>query len=189
VDGLEGLSIGNLATAIGMSKSGLYAHFGSKQELQLATLREAARIFTDEVIRPAAAAPPGVGQVWRLCERYLEYSRGRVFPGGCFFYEVIAEFDARPGPVHEAVLDTQRGWTAHVEDTLAVALAVGELSTETDVPQLAFELIALMETANSFSVMHDDLTIAYDRARTGIEARLRAAAVDVSLVPRGPRAA
>jgi AcrR family transcriptional regulator len=85
VEGLEGLSIGNLAAAIGMSKSGLYAHFGSKEELQLATVAEAERILAEEVVQPALAARPGLGQLAAACEAFFSYVERRVFPGGCFF--------------------------------------------------------------------------------------------------------
>src|SRR5947209_15401958 len=84
VDGLEGLSIGNLAAALGVSKSGLHAHFGSKQELQLATVAEAARIFDEEVVQPALAAPPGLGQLTAVCEAFFEHLERHTFPGGCF---------------------------------------------------------------------------------------------------------
>ncbi|MCX5051750.1 TetR/AcrR family transcriptional regulator [Streptomyces sp. NBC_00201] len=186
VEGLEALSVGRLATELRLSKSGVFALFGSKEELQLATVREAARIFTERVIRPAEKEAAGVGRVWRLCELWLEYSRGRVFPGGCFFYEVIAEFDARSGSVHDAVVRAQRDWTALVERTIAGACDAGELRADTDVPQLAFELVALMETANVVSVLHDEES-AYLRARVGVTARLRSAAVDPGRVPQVPR--
>ena len=97
VDGLEGLSIGNLAAAIGMSKSGLYAHFGSKEELQLATVDEAERILTEEVIRPALAARPGLGQLAAACEAFFSYVERRVFPGGCFFAATSLEMGTAPG--------------------------------------------------------------------------------------------
>jgi AcrR family transcriptional regulator len=185
VEGLEALSVGRLATELQLSKSGVFALFGSKQELQLATLREAARIYTEKVIRPAAEVPAGVSRLWRLCELWLDYSRGRVFPGGCFFYEVIAEFDARSGPVHDAVVGAQRDWTAFVERTAAEARDAGELRSDTDIPQLAFELVALMETSNAVSVLHGEET-AYRRARIGIAARLRCAATDPSSAPQVP---
>jgi AcrR family transcriptional regulator len=110
VDGLEGLSIGNLAAAIGMSKSGLYAHFGSKQELQLATVQEAGRIFADEVVQPALAAPAGLAQLAAVCEAFFEHLRRRTFPGGCFFAGAALEMGARPGPVEEAVAAFQSGF-------------------------------------------------------------------------------
>jgi AcrR family transcriptional regulator len=103
VDGLEGLSIGNLAAAIGMSKSGLYAHFGSKQELQLATVQEAARIFADEVVRPAMAAPAGLAQLAAVCEAFFEHLERRTFPGGCFMASAALEMGTRPGPVKELI--------------------------------------------------------------------------------------
>jgi AcrR family transcriptional regulator len=185
VEGLEALSVGRLATELQLSKSGVFALFGSKQELQLATVREAARIYTERVIRPAAEVPAGVGRLWRLCDLWLEYSRGRVFPGGCFFYGVIAEFDARSGPVHDAMVGAQRDWTALVERTITEARDAGELRTDTDIPQLAFELVALMETSNAVAVLHDEET-AYRRARVGIAARLRCAATEPSTAPQVP---
>ncbi|MCX5424422.1 TetR/AcrR family transcriptional regulator [Streptomyces sp. NBC_00078] len=186
VEGLEALSVGRLATELQLSKSGVFALFGSKEELQLATVREAGRIFTERVIRPAEQEAAGIGRVWRLCELWLEYSRGRVFPGGCFFYEVIAEFDARSGSVHDAVVRAQRDWTALVERAIAGACDAGELRADTDVPQLAFELVALMETANMVSVLHDEES-AYRRARVGVAARLRSAAVAPGSVPQVPQ--
>ena len=101
VDGLEGLSIGHLAAAIGMSKSGLYAHFGSKQELQLATVEEAGRIFAEEVVQPALAAPAGLAQLAAVCEAFFDHLRRRTFPGGCFFAGAALEMGTRPGPVKE----------------------------------------------------------------------------------------
>ncbi|WP_329333549.1 TetR family transcriptional regulator [Streptomyces sp. NBC_00663] len=184
VEGLEALSVGRLATELGLSKSGVFALFGSKQELQLATVREASRVFVGEVVEPAAAVPAGIGRLWRLCEAWLDYSERRVFPGGCFFYGVLAEFDAREGAVHDALVETQRYWTGHVEERIAEARTAGELRADTDAGQLAFELIALMESANALSVLHGE-TAVYRRARVGIAARLRAVAVDGESVPRG----
>ncbi|GHE01471.1 TetR/AcrR family transcriptional regulator [Streptomyces alanosinicus] len=185
VEGLEALTVGRLATELELSKSGVFALFGSKQELQLATVREAVRIFTERVIRPAAETPAGLGRVCRLCALWLEYSHGRVFPGGCFFYGAMAEFDARTGPVHDAVVRAQRDWSAHVELTIEEARTAGELRAGTDVPQLAFELVALLETANALSVLHDEESV-YRRARTGIAERLRAAAADGVPLPQVP---
>src|SRR5881628_977116 len=111
VDGLEGLSIGNLAAAIGMSKSGLYAHFGTKLELQLATVGEAERILAEEVVQPALAARPGLGQLAAVCEAFFSYVERRVFPGGCFFAATALEMGARPGPVRDRVAAIQSGFT------------------------------------------------------------------------------
>src|SRR5881394_3994158 len=101
VEGLEGLSIGGLAKALGISKSGLYAHFGSKQELQLATVDEAERIFDAEVIEPAVAAAPGLAQLVALCDAFFDHLLRHTFPGGCFFAGAVLEMGTRPGPVKE----------------------------------------------------------------------------------------
>src|SRR6476646_7600815 len=98
-EGLEPLSIARLAEATGMSKSGLFAHFGSKEELQLATVDHAAALFVDEVIAPARSAPRGVARVWTLCDNMVDYSERQVFPGGCFFASTSFEFNNKPGPV------------------------------------------------------------------------------------------
>src|ERR1043166_3434313 len=99
VDGLEGLSIGNLAAAIGMSKSGLYAHFGSKQELQLATVDEASRILQEEVVQAALAAPPGLERLVAVCDAFSDYVERRLPPSGCFYAAAALEMGTRPGPV------------------------------------------------------------------------------------------
>src|SRR5215472_10353399 len=109
VEGLEGLSIGHLAAAIGISKSGLYAHFGSKLELQLATVEEAEGIFDAEVVQPALAARPGLARLVAMCEAYFDYLQRRVFPGGCFFAATALEMGTRPGPVKERVAAVQSG--------------------------------------------------------------------------------
>src|SRR5690606_23488444 len=98
VEGLEGLSLGRLAQETGMSKSGLFAHFGSKEELQLATVDWAEEVFHAEVVDPALARPPGLERLWTLCDRFLRHVEDAVFPGGCFFASAAAELDTRPGP-------------------------------------------------------------------------------------------
>ncbi|TDC74342.1 TetR/AcrR family transcriptional regulator [Streptomyces hainanensis] len=181
VEGLEGLSIGRIATELGLSKSGVFALFGSKEELQLATVRAARAVFADRVARPAAAVPPGVGRIWRLCAAYLEYSRTRVFSGGCFFTTVAAEFGARSGPVRDAVAAARVEWCDHVTGIVEEARVAGALRADTNADQLAFEFMALLEMANADSALHRD-DRSYDRAAAGVEARLRAAATDPALV-------
>jgi AcrR family transcriptional regulator len=177
VEGLDGLSIGRIATELGLSKSGVFALFGSKEELQLATIRAARSVFADQVVRPARETEAGLPRVWRLCEGYLEYSRSRIFPGGCFFSAVSAEFSARRGAVHEAVAAARVEWLTFVEGVIEEAREAGELRAEPDARQLAFELMALMEMANSESALHGDDS-GYDRAAAGILTRLRAGAAD-----------
>ncbi|MGW0808207.1 TetR/AcrR family transcriptional regulator [Nonomuraea sp. NPDC002799] len=170
-EGLQGLSIGRLAGNLGMSKSGLFGHFGSKEELQLATIRTAMGIYMEEVIQPALAVPPGLDRVRRLCESWLSYSQRRVFPGGCFFFSVTAEFDAQPGRVRDAIAVAGLDWNRLVARTVEDARQLHELTDDTDPDQLAFELIAFMETANAISLLHD-APLAYERSRAAIRTRL-----------------
>lgn len=182
VEGLSGLSLGRLASELELSKSGVFALFGSKEELQLATIRAAARIYFDHVVVPAQAEPPGIGRVLTMAECWINYSAERVFPGGCFFHSVSAEFDARQGPVRDAIAQARREWIGFVERTIEEARAAGQLRPDTDVPQLAFEILSFLETANADSVLHDD-SASYGRARAATRARLRGCATDPGLVP------
>ena len=156
VDGLEGLSIGHLAAAIGMSKSGLYAHFGSKQELQLATVEEAERIFQAEVVQPALVARPGLAQLVAVCEAFFDYVQRRIFPGGCFFAATALEMGTRPGPVKERVAAIQSGFAALLRAFAATALEQHELPAREDPARLAFELHAILLAADTKFVLHDD---------------------------------
>ncbi|MEU1618030.1 TetR/AcrR family transcriptional regulator [Streptomyces sp. NPDC005722] len=174
-EGLEGLSLGRLASELGLSKSGVFALFGSKEELQLATVRAAREVYVRQIVEPSRELPAGLARVWRLCGSYLDHSRRRVFPGGCFLFAVSAEFGARRGPVHDAVAQARLEWTTYVEITLEKARRAGQLRADADVPLLAFELIALMDSGNLQSVLFDDAG-AYTRAGTAILDRLRAAA-------------
>jgi AcrR family transcriptional regulator len=171
VDGLEGLSIGNLAAAIGMSKSGLYAHFGTKQELQLATVDEAERILTEEVIQPALAASPGLGQLAAACEAFFSYVERRVFPGGCFFAATALEMGARPGPVKDRVAAIQSGFTALLRSFAVTALDQHELPDREDPDRLAFELHAILLGADTKNVLNDDPAV-LDLARQVVRQRL-----------------
>jgi AcrR family transcriptional regulator len=159
IDGLEGLSIGHLAAATGMSKSGLYAHFGSKQELQLATVEEAGRILDEEVVQPALAAAPGLAQLVAVCEAFFDYLRRRVFPGGCFFAAAALEMGTRPGPVKERVAALQAGFAALIRGFAATALEQHELPAREDPDRLAFELHGIMLAADTSFVLHDDPTV------------------------------
>src|SRR5690348_2728199 len=156
IDGLEGLSIGDLATATGISKSGLYAHFGSKQELQLATVEEAERIFDGEVVQPALAARPGRAQLAAACEAYFSYLQRRVFPGGCFFAVTALEMGTHPGPVRDRVAAIQSGFTALLRSFAATALEQHVLPALEDPDRLAFELHAILLAADTKLVLLDD---------------------------------
>ena len=110
--GLEGLSIGELAQHIGMSKSGLYAHFKSKEELELATIETAAEIFSQDVLAPVSGSPGGLARVRALSEAFLGHLQRRVFPGGCFFATVSAQLASRPGRARDRVMEVQQRWLA-----------------------------------------------------------------------------
>jgi AcrR family transcriptional regulator len=171
VEGLEGLSIGRLAEHIGMSKSGLYAHFGSKEELQLATIATAAEIFRDDVVLPTETVEAPLARLEALCESFLSHLERRVFPGGCFFASAAAEFDTHPGPVKEEVASFLRGWLATLEELAARAQKEGYLDATEDPAQLAFELDAYLLMANMGYLLHSD-PLTLQRARAAIQARV-----------------
>jgi AcrR family transcriptional regulator len=171
VEGLEGLSIGRLAEHIGMSKSGLYAHFGSKEELQLATIATAAEIFRDDVVLPTETVEAPLARLEALCESFLSHLERRVFPGGCFFASAAAEFDTHPGPVKEEVASFLRGWLATLEELAARAQQDGSLDTAEDPAQLVFELDAYLLMANMAYLLHND-PLTLQRARAAIQARV-----------------
>ena len=177
VEGLEGLTIGRLATELGISKSGLFAHFGSKEELQLATIDAAKRRFVDHVIRPSRALPRGRERLERLLGDLIAYFRGEVFPGGCFFETVKAEFDSRPeSPVRAVVIEDVREFLALLIKEVAKAQEAGDVDPGVDPEQLAFELDALAVAANQrFQLLRDPA--AFEHARAAIAARLDALAV------------
>ena len=171
-EGLEEVSLQRLADDLGISKSGLFAHFGSKEELHLATIDEAARVFTDEVIRPALKEPRGVGRVLALSSSWLSYLERGVFPGGCFFWAVAEEYDSRrPGRVRDSVLEKKAYWSYSLERAVRDAQETGEIDPGVDPAQLAWELDSLMGGANS-GFKSGDGAQAVERARTAIKDRL-----------------
>ena len=175
VEGIEGLSIGDLAEAVGMSKSGLFAHFRSKEELQLATIETADAIFRAEVVGPALAIGPGLSRLRALCEAFLRYLADGIFPGGCFFASVAAEIDTHPGPVRDRALALVADWFGQLEAAVRSAQAEGTVDASEDATQLAFELDAYLLLANAQFVATRDPE-ALGRARTAIDRRLAAAA-------------
>lgn len=174
VDGLGGLSISRLADAVGMSKSGLFAHFGSKEELQLATVERATTLFDEQVIEPASDAASGLERLRGLVGGYLRYVEVDNFPGGCFFSSVLAEVDMQPGPVRDRLVLFLDDWLARLEAAVRDAQAEGSIDSEEDPGQLAFEVEALLLFANAqYVVVRTQVPI--ERARRAIERRLVAA--------------
>lgn len=179
-EGLEGLTIGRLASELSMSKSGLFAHFGSKEELQLATVEAARAVFVREVVGPAFKAEKGLARLWSLCDVWLAYVRREVFRGGCFFAAAAAEFDGRPGAVRDRVAEIMKEWLALLRRSITEAQAAGQLGPEADPAQLSFELNALEMGANWAFQLHGDRQ-AFARARLGVLERLRSHATPVGL--------
>jgi AcrR family transcriptional regulator len=148
VEGLEGLTIGGLADEAEMRKSSVFSLFGSKEELQLATLDAAAEQFVAEVWERAAGERPGLPRLLALCESWLDYHRREVMPGGCFLTTATVEYDARPGPLRDATAKTMRRWLRALEREAAVAIEAGDLPADTDPADVAFELNALAAAAS-----------------------------------------
>ena len=171
VGGLDGLSIGGLASEVSMSKSGIAGLFGSKEDLQLAAIAAAAEIFQERVIAPALKTPAGLERLRALVDAWIDYSESRVFSGGCFFAAAAAEYRARPGVVRDAIAAQMRRWNEFIAGAVGRAMATGELPADTDPPQLAFEISALLDAANDASLLHDSAA-PYARARTAIDALL-----------------
>jgi AcrR family transcriptional regulator len=169
-EGLEGLSIGRLAEALGVSKSGLFAHFGSKLDLQVETVRAAREIFMDEVLQ-AASADGGIQEILSLTDAWLGYMEREVFRGGCFLVAASVEFDSRSGPVRDEIAGLVSEWLMALEAAVADAQEAGHVSLEVDAQQLAFELHALCVGANGAFQLYRD-TEAFERARSAIRRRL-----------------
>jgi AcrR family transcriptional regulator len=175
VEGLTGLSLGRLADEVGMSKSGLFAHFRSKEELQLATIETAAGIFRRVVIEPALREPTGIGRLRALAERFLAHVEESVFPGGCFFASVAAEVDTHPGPVRDLALGVVAEWSGLLAAAVADAQAEGTIDAQEDPAQVAFEVNACLLLANAQFVAGGSPE-APRRARVAIDRVISAAA-------------
>lgn len=172
VDGLEGLTIGHLAEELQMSRSGLFAHFGSKEHLQLATVAMARNIFADKVIRPALAAPGGIPQLWQLCENWLQYVERRVFKGGCFFTAASFEFDSRPGPVREAIVAAMKAWLSTLASAIEDAKTAKHLKPAVNAQQFAFEVYSLAMGAHwAFQLLGNKKALA--QVRTTIQQHIQ----------------
>ena len=167
----DGITVLRPAPALAMSKSGIYAHFGSKQDLQLATVDEAGRIFQAEVIEPALAAAPGVAQLVAVCDAFFDHLMRHTFPGGCFFAGAALEMGTRPGPVKEQIAAFQGGFTTLIRQFVVTALEQHELPADEDPDALTFELNGIILAANTNFVLHAD-PAALDMARNIVRRRL-----------------
>jgi AcrR family transcriptional regulator len=172
-EGLEGLTIGRLALELSMSKSGLFAHFGSKEELQIATVETARSIFINEVIKPAFAASEGLVRLRTLCDTWLGYVQNGIFRGGCFFAAAAAEFDSRPGVVRDRIAEIMKEWLATLQRAIMEAQNAGQLKSDVDATQLAFEFNSLELGANWEYQLYGE-SRSFSRAREAIHQRLAA---------------
>ena len=168
VEGLDGLSLTRLAGAVGMSKSGLFAHFGSKEELQLATIDAARAVYDELVIEPARAAPPGVARLRAYVERFLDHVEAGVFPGGCFFVSAVSELATHPGPVRDSAMAFSQYWLG----LLAEEAAAAGVDPDADPAQIAFELNAFMVAGNILFIAGGQ-TAALDSVRRAVETRIQ----------------
>ncbi len=156
LDGLAGITLAELAQALGVSKSSIQAAYPTKQELQLAAIAAATEIFVAAVVAPAQHAAEGLPRLKALIESWLGYVERRVFPGGCFMVATLAEFDSHSGPVRDALAAAHRGWLALLERQTAIAQAAGELPDSPPPSLLAFEIDALLSAANVSRNLSDD---------------------------------
>jgi AcrR family transcriptional regulator len=163
IDGLEGLTIGGLAEAAEMRKSSVFSLFGSKQELQRAAFDAAIEQFTREVWDPVAERRPGRERLLALCEAWLSYHEREVLPGGCFMTTATIEYDARPGPMRDVIARTMERWLAVLEREAAIAVDSGELPSDADPGDIAFQLNAIASAASYGFQLWRDRTV-FNRA-------------------------
>jgi AcrR family transcriptional regulator len=166
--GLEGITIGRLASALDLSKSGLFAHFGSKDALQMQVLDRAAERFAEVVVRPAAAAPRGEARLRALFERWLRWPKNCPQPGGCIFVQAAVELDDRPGAARERLVALERDWLAIITRVVRGAQAQGELRRDLDPEQFAFEMHGVMLACHhAWRLLHDRTAV--ERARRALD--------------------
>ncbi|NES16458.1 MULTISPECIES: TetR/AcrR family transcriptional regulator [Micromonospora] len=183
--GLDGLSLGQLADRLGVSKSGLFAHWRSKEALQLATVERAVAQWQERIVAPALRAPRGVRRLRALHEARIDFYAARVLPGSCFFANTEFEYNARPGPVRDRLAAAFGSWTALLERLVQEAVDLGELPADLDVAQLAYEIDALgISAAMRSRLLEPEAT--YRHARQGLLTRLRALCPDPTLLTEGP---
>jgi AcrR family transcriptional regulator len=156
LEGLAGMSLARLATALGLAKSSIQAAYRTKEAVQLAAIAAATEIFVGAVVAPAQAEPEGMARLEALVELWLGYVERRVLPGGCFMAATLAEFDSCPGPVRDALAATRQRWLALLERQAAVAQAAGDIPPTPAPDLLAFEIDAILAAANIARNLGDD---------------------------------
>ncbi|WP_281895874.1 TetR/AcrR family transcriptional regulator [Phytohabitans aurantiacus] len=183
--GLDGLSLGQLAEALGVSKSGLFAHWRSKQDLQIATIERAREQWREQVIDPARAAPRGVRRLWAQHVSRLDFYSAQALPGRCFFANAKFEFNARSGPVYDGIARSHTEWMDYLELLARQAVELGELRAGTDVAVLAYEVEAVgVAAVIQFRLL--SVEVVYPIAARAVLERLRGLCTDPTLLPEAP---
>jgi len=172
--GLDGLTIGQLAGELGLSKSGLFAHFHSKEALQVQTLRHAAELFVDRVVRPALKTPRGEPRLWALFERWLAWAEADVLKGGCLFVAAATELDDLDGPARDELVRQQRDWLELIANVARTGVGEGHFQAGLDTEQLAHDLHGVMLAYHHARRLLRDPR-APQRARSAFDALVRAA--------------
>jgi AcrR family transcriptional regulator len=166
--GLEGLTIGSLADETGMSKSGLFAHFGSREDLQLAVLEHAAQLYGERVFAPALKIDRGLPRLRSLFEGWLDWSQSSGLPGGCIMISAANEYDDRPGAIRNAVIEYQHRGNAISKKAVRLAIEEGHLRPDTDPEQIAFEMLGIVLASHNHRRLLGDRE-ARKRALTAFE--------------------
>lgn len=167
-NGLEGISIGGLAKRVGLSKSGLFAHFDSKEDLQMQVLESAVDLFVETVVSPAVKKPRGEPRVRALFDGWLAWSESSLLPGGCLFIATANELDDRPGPLRDFLVEKQRDWLDGLATAARLAVEEGHFRADLDVNQFAYQFYAIILAGHHFDrLLHDPKT--YDRCRAAFE--------------------
>ncbi len=185
--GLEGLTIGTLADATGMSKSGLFAHFGSREELQLAVLEHGAQHFARQVVEPALKSKRGLPRLRAMFSHWIDWTIASGLPGGCILISAAYEYDDRPGPIRDAVVRQQKIGVGLLEKAVALAVQEGDLRADTDAAQFAYEMFGLVMVNHHHRRLLGDRE-AYRRSLEGFESIVRRHLPEAA-VPRKPAAA
>ncbi len=171
--GFEALSIGVLAGAVGMSKSGLYAHFRHKEDLQLEVLRKAEAVFTQTVVMPALSVQRGEARLGAIFRAWLAWSESELLPGGCVFVSAANEYDDRPGRVRDYLVESQRRWLEGLARAAQIAVEVGDFRADLDASKFAHDFYAIALAYNHFRRLLRDPG-AEGRARAAFESLLAA---------------
>jgi AcrR family transcriptional regulator len=183
VDGLDGVSLAQLAGVLGVSKSGLFAHWRDKEQLQLDVVAHARQQWVERIVEPALRRPAGLPRLWALHTGRLRFYAAEVLPGRCFFAAVRPEFDDRPGAVHDAIVEANQQWLRLLTRQVRDAVDLGQLPRSVDAAQLAFEIQALGEAAVTWADGSDAARVRR-YARRSVLDRLRALAIDPSGLPK-----